>query len=338
MNKERDYLMDNIKALLLFLVAFGHILDVYKGKGGIELYAMKYLYLFHMPMFAFVTGYFTKNLEKARNTAVEKSLLPYLLFQGIYIIMAVIMIRVGLASFNSTSFNGSIIVPSSAFYYLLAVFFWKLLAKDFMQLRAPFVLSLALGLLISITSMEQFHIGYGAVFSLLPFFVLGILCTQDNIVKLRKIPKVIPITILLIGILPAVFLPYEIHSIRMTYHSVGFNNFEGIVYRMIFYIIAILMGVAVICLMTDKKTVFSHIGTASILVYAGSTFLAPHVYLVLDKIFSLSNNRGVNLVCIVVFCIAVIFICSIPLFLKWYNNILKWIICKIYRKVDENNG
>lgn len=335
MSKKRDYLMDNIKALLLFLVAFGHTLDAYKGTDGIELYMMKYLYLFHMPMFAFITGYFTKNLEKARKTAVEKTLLPYLLFQGTYIIMAVIMINVGLASFNSTSFNSSIIVPSSAFYYLLAVFFWKLLAKDIMHFRAPFFLSLLLGLLISVTSMDQFHIGYGAVFSLLPFFVLGILCTQDNILKLRKIPKIIPIVVLLLGSVPAIFLPYEIHSIRMTYHSVGFNNLEGILYRIVFYIIAVLMGMAIICLMTDKKTIVSHIGVASILVYAGSTFLAPHAYLILDRMFSISNNRVVNLVCIVVFCIAVIFACSVPLFLKWYNKILECIINKVLRKVDE---
>lgn len=38
MSKQRDNMMDNVKALLLFLVAFGHTLDVYKGAGGAELY------------------------------------------------------------------------------------------------------------------------------------------------------------------------------------------------------------------------------------------------------------------------------------------------------------
>ena len=147
--------------------------------------------------------------------------------------------------------------------------------------------------------------------------------------------KIIPIVVLVLGSAPAVFLPYEIHSIRMTYHSVGFNNLEGILYRIVFYIIAVLMGMAIICLMTDKKTIVSHIGVASILVYAGSTFLAPHAYLILDRMFSISNNRVVNLVCIVVFCIAVIFACSVPLFLKWYNKILECIINKVLRKVDE---
>lgn len=45
--KKRDFMMDNVKALMLFLVAFGRTLDVYKGSGGTELYIMKYIYLFH---------------------------------------------------------------------------------------------------------------------------------------------------------------------------------------------------------------------------------------------------------------------------------------------------
>lgn len=332
MNNERDYLMDNIKALLLFLVAFGHTLDVYKGDGGLELYLMKYLYLFHMPMFAFITGYFTKNLDKARNTAAEKCLVPYLIFQGIYVIMAVLMIRVGLANFNSELFNSSIIVPSSAFYYLLAVFFWKLFAKDMMRTRAPLVLSLVMGLAVSVTKMEEFHIGYGAVFSLLPFFVLGILCTSDMVEKIRNIPKAAAVLALLIGIWPAVMLPYGIHSVRMTYESAGFNDLQGILYRIVFYAIAVILGGAILCLMSNRKTVFSHIGKASILVYAGSTFLAPHAYLILDRLLGLSVHRYLNLLCIIIFCIIVIFVCSLPVFLGWYQQLMNAVNGFLFRK------
>lgn len=335
MDKQRDYQMDNIKALLLFLVAFGHTLDVYKGSSGAELYIMKYIYLFHMPMFAFITGYFTKNLDKARNTAVMKCLMPYLIFQGIYILMANIMIGLGLASFNSSVFNSSLLVPSSAFYYLLAVFFWKLLARDIMRIRYPLILSVILGLLVSATQMNEFHIGYGAICSLLPFFVLGVLCTSEMIQKIRSAPKIIAVIVLVAGIIPAVFLPYEIHSVRMTYSSVGFSNVQGILYRIVFYGIAVIMEMAIICLMSTKKTWFSHIGRASILVYAGSTFLAPHAYLVLDKFLSLSDNRVTNMIGMIVFCLAVIFVCSIPIFLKWYNTILEFINKLIFKRLDE---
>ncbi len=105
-------------------------MEIVIAVGGFELYLMKYIYLFHMPVFAFVTGYFSKNLEKSRNNAVEKCLIPYIVLQGAYIIVANLLMALGLASFNSDIFNSSILLPSSAFYYLLAVFFWKLLGKD----------------------------------------------------------------------------------------------------------------------------------------------------------------------------------------------------------------
>lgn len=338
MKEQRDYLMDNIKAFLLFLVAFGHTLDVYKGSGGAELYIMKYLYLFHMPMFAFITGYFTKNYDKARDTAVEKCLIPYLVFQGGYVLMAKIMIHLNLASFNSDVFNGSLIVPSSAFYYLLAVVFWKLSVKDIMRTRYPLICSLVLGLIISVTQMNEFHIGYGAVFSLLPFFVLGVLCDRERIKKLRGRPKWISVVVLIAGIVPAVYLPYQIHSVRMTYSSVGFGNLQGILYRLIFYGIAAVMGMAILCLMTEKKTWFSHVGKASILVYAGSTFLAPHAYVILDKLFHLSGNRIVNMAGMILFCLAVILFCSIPVFLKWYGNVMETIYKFIFKRMGGKNA
>lgn len=330
MLKQRDAMMDNLKALLLFCVAFGHTLDVYKGAGGTELYLMKYIYLFHMPLFAFVTGYFTKNLDKARNFAVEKCFVPYLVFQGLYVVMANIMIKLGLAAFNSDVFNSSIIVPSSAFYYLLAVFFWKVFAKDIMRWRFPLLISIVLGAVVSLTQMNEFHIGYGAVFSLLPFFVLGVLCDGEHIKRIRKIPKIFAVIVLAVGILPAIYLPYALHSIRMTYSSVGFGNVEGIGYRLLYYIIATLMGAALICLMPEQKNIFTNIGKSSILVYAGSTFLAPHGYVLIDKMLSLSGNRIVNMAGMVIYCLCVVLFCSIPVFLEWYNYVInsinKWIL------------
>lgn len=335
MNKQRDYLMDNIKALLLFLVAFGHTLDVYKGDGGTELYLMKYIYLFHMPMFAFITGYFTKDLDKARNNAVQKSLIPYIIFQGVYVLMATLMISVGLATFNSDTFSNSLIIPSSAFYYLLAVFFWKVFAKDIMCLKHPLIITMLMGLIISVTRMKEFHVGYGAVLTLLPFFVLGMLCDANIIQKIKSIPTVIALLILLAGIIPATYLPYEIHSIRMTYSSVGFSNVQGILYRIVFYLIAVIMGIAIIRLMSVKETKFSYIGRASILVYAGSTFLAPHAYIILDNLFAFSQNRVINMIGMVVFCIVVVLICSLPIFLKWYNAIINGINILIFKRMDD---
>ena len=321
MSKERDLMFDNIKGMMLFLVAFGHVLDVYCGPETNlpAYYVMKYIYLFHMPMFSFVTGYFSKNLDKSRENAVEKILIPYLFFQGVYIMVAAVMIRFGLATFNSNVFNYSIILPSSAFYYLLATFFWKLLAKDIMKLRLPIITSGILGLLISLTKYSDFHTGLGAVFSLLIFFVLGVECRETTIKKIRSVPHIISCVILLLGIIPAVYFPYAIHSVRLNYHDEGFSNVVGIGWRVVYYLIAIVMCTAMINLCPNKKTFFSRVGQKSILVYAGSTFLSPSAYVLIDHFVGISRSPILNTVCMVVFSALVIAFMTMDWIEKVYN-------------------
>lgn len=320
--KERDYLFDNVKAVMLFLVALGHVVNVYMRDGAVEFTLIKYIYLFHMPVFAFVTGYFSKNPDRSREKAVTGALFPYILFQGIYILMARGMILLGLASFNTDIFNGSILLPSSAFYYLLAVFFWKLLQKDLFRFRYPLVLSLILGLLISLTKQEEFHTGYGAVFSLLIFFTAGVMCQPEMIRKLREFPRWIGVLILLIGIPVAFFTPYGIHSIRLTYEAEGFSDAQGILWRILFYAVAFLMGAAVIQLMPVRRTWISGIGKASLIVYAGSTFLSPHAYILIASVLKLRSSRVLNLAGMIVFSAVLVSVCSIPVFGRLYDLIM----------------
>ena len=165
LTEKRDYLFDNLKALMLFLVVIGHILDPYiERQDSLYRYLMQYIYLFHMPMFAFITGYFTKNTEKARNSAVRNVLVPYIFWQLLYIITALLFIRLGLASYNTDVFKPSLLLPSSPLYYLLCVFVWKVFAADLKKLRFPVLFSFAAGLFISVVFDEAFHIGWGACF------------------------------------------------------------------------------------------------------------------------------------------------------------------------------
>ncbi len=322
MTKERDYLFDNVKALMLFLVALGHVINVYMGDGAVEYTLIKYIYLFHMPVFAFVTGYFSKNADRAREKAMTGSLFPYILFQGVYILMAQAMILLGMASFNTDVFNGSILLPSSAFYYLLAVFFWKLFQKDLFRFRFPLILSAVLGVLISLTQQEQFHIGYGAVFSLLIFFTAGVKCDADMIHRIRSCPRWIGVLILLLGVPFAYFTPYAMHSIRLNYASEGFTSLQGILFRILFYAAAFLMGGAIIQLMPSRKTWFSGIGKASLIVYAGSTFLSPHAYLLIASVLRLRSNRILNLAGMIIFSLLLVLFFSIPVFGQIYDWIM----------------
>ena len=57
---KRDPFFDNVKILLMLLVVFGHIVP--PGQGKICLASFEWVYSFHMPLFVFISGYFT-NVE-----------------------------------------------------------------------------------------------------------------------------------------------------------------------------------------------------------------------------------------------------------------------------------
>ena len=327
MKKDRESLFDNIKGLMLILVVMGHTLDPFiVSQNSLFRYIMQYIYLFHMPMFAFVTGYFTKDDEKAREGAVKKILIPYILIQGVYILMASLLIYVGAANYNEDVFKPSVLLPTSPLYYLLCVFFWKLFVKDIHRLRFPILFSVIAGVLISITANDDFHIGLGATFSLLIFFVLGTKFTKGTVDKIRSIPKIAGVFILLLGVIPAVVLPYNFRNVRFTYHYVGLENGIGMAYRLLFYVIAVLMILAIINLMPDKHSILSRIGENSIIVYAGSSFVAPFAYLLLIKVVPLEGNMYLNLAGIIIFSVIVTLFFS----MKWIKKIYDWILEKIY--------
>lgn len=52
----RDYRLDRLRLLLMVLVVFGHLLELFPGAE--KLYRV--IYSFHMPAFLFLSGYFAR--------------------------------------------------------------------------------------------------------------------------------------------------------------------------------------------------------------------------------------------------------------------------------------
>ena len=83
--KERDYLWDNIKALLIFFVVAGHVLEMNPVKCEFALGVDAFIYSFHMPAFVFASGFFSKNISVDGKVRAEKAgtiFAYYIIFQG----------------------------------------------------------------------------------------------------------------------------------------------------------------------------------------------------------------------------------------------------------------
>lgn len=73
MTKERVHFFDNLKGILIFLVVFGHFaLPVHSASDTLNaLYG--FIYIFHMPLFVFVSGFFAKSIVKNGRLRIEKN-------------------------------------------------------------------------------------------------------------------------------------------------------------------------------------------------------------------------------------------------------------------------
>lgn len=74
MGKTRDTYWDSLKFVLIFLVVLGHMIEPYITSSKVILAVYNFIYLFHMPLFVFVSGRFSVMKERPTGTAFRINL------------------------------------------------------------------------------------------------------------------------------------------------------------------------------------------------------------------------------------------------------------------------
>lgn len=176
----RNYHFDQIKAVLIILVIYAHIPLVggviSKGADLCECDALvnhivHAVYAFHMPLFVFVSGYFSK--KRCLTETIHKNLhilKVFVIFQVFNLLLKYIILS------HNPSLS-DIITPGFALWYLLAIFYWRVLLslikdtnREMIFLICTIIISIVTGFL---PIGGQF--GFQRTMSFLPFFYLGVL-------------------------------------------------------------------------------------------------------------------------------------------------------------------
>ena len=164
MKKEREYKYDNIKAMLIFFVVFGHLLEMLSGNVSNKIYI--FIYTFHMPIFIYISGYFSKGNMKS----IAKFTYIYLIWQTISYLFDVIILK--------TKINFSLTLPTWTLWYVFAMIFWnliikfldKILVKNYLYiLMCSFIISLLVGFCDKI----GYRFSASRIITFFPYFLLG---------------------------------------------------------------------------------------------------------------------------------------------------------------------
>lgn len=304
--KERSYMFDNIKALLIVLVVFGHVAEEMGNRGVLEP-IRAVIYSVHMPLFIFISGYFSKNLDKAYQKACETCLVPYLFFDTLWMILVQ----------KKIVFN--ILTPKYVFWYMLSLFFWRISLKYLVHIRGILVISFAIGVYIGCFHEVGRLLSISRTIVFLPFFLLGFFCEENELYLIKKIPKLFIWSIGVIAFGAVIYgelqrkIPVKVYENIQCYNASGVSNIFGMKVRIFQYIVALLLSIVIISLTKEVNTKVTKIGQRTAEIYLLSSFVMKGIFagLGLFHIKSLLQTNNVTLV-ISCFCITIVilFICS----------------------------
>ena len=243
---------------------------------GVEtpwLYALRLMILaVQMPLFLFLCGYFGKNLEKRRNTALTEYLIPFLVCNTLYYIIRVKQVDV---------LKFSLLRPLNMYWFLMTLLIIRLLMPELIRIRGIFPFSI----LLALAAGGDKHIGRTLSLSrticFFPFYLMGYYCSEKQIKRIRQMPVIVALLCGALGTYLTFWLTKEYkpdlehsHPFQLVncYKTQGLEPFEGVLFRFMLYIIAPLMGILILRLMSQRKSLLTRIGQGSMTVYLFHAF------------------------------------------------------------------
>lgn len=328
----RNYLIDNSKGLLIFLVVLGHSLEFIRKDYEVARLLYVFIYEFHMPVFVFISGYLSKNVEKGRRNAVRNFLTPFLLFNIIWNLITLagpLFLRGKFTKLpNEQAF--SFFTPGWALWYIFAMFLWKILLPDLLKFKNIFILSIVAGIFVKLSGEFGSYMALSRTITFAPFFLAGYYSSEEKLKRFRKftrfniINKIPSILILIIGVLIAlIFVNYsniadEFFWADRSYSNFNIKIFTGILLYIAVYIIGFAFVYVFINLMPENQTFLSKIGKNTLSVYFLHTYFIGSI---LGLTSLMSSNYG-KLLALIVGSLIVTFILSRDGVARFFNKFL----------------
>lgn len=264
----RDAYYDNAKFLLILLVVFGHLIQSYINENKLIFTLYTTIYLFHMPAFILISGYFAKGfLQKGYLLKLAKKLIgPYLIFQGIY-------------SFYYFFINENKAIeldplnPQWSLWFLMSLFGWNAMLFLFTKWKpaAAFLLSICLGIVVGYFDEINQYLSLSRTIVFFPLFLLGFYFKQEDFVKLREMKiKLISLVLLLSLLIVFYLLPefeYKWLFGSKPYDALDGSGINGGIIRFGVYFLTFAATFSFLALVPRKKAFFTKWGTRSIYVY-----------------------------------------------------------------------
>ena len=281
----RDAKWDNVKCFMIICVVTGHVLYRYLDTSQLARGMYLFIYTFHMPIFIFVSGMFSKRMIKEQQ---YEKILYYLLIYFVMKYMEAMAKCLSTGEMKVRLFwedGPGWYAFAMAFYLLVSILIGKYL-KDLWAWKL-LVLTLILGILWGYDDHLGDHFCSARICNFYPFFIMGYIL-EPSFVKKRMGPKILKIVSLIVILMIGYVCLTQTNSIywilkvlkgKYAFSKIGITALEGISIKLIYYILTAVVCFAVMSLVPQKDGVWSYIGRRTLPVFI---FHTPILILLLD--------------------------------------------------------
>lgn len=278
---KRDKLFDSLKFILIYLVVLGHLIG---SSIFIERYIKIFIYTFHMPLFVFISGYFSKN--KTGNKIIKSSVnffLIYTIFQSIDFIV----------HFPNKTIADTLLYPSYGLWYLISLIFWQITTYPLIKYKLKPIIVILFSfviLLLGATPLYTPILSLNKIIAFFPFFVIGLYCDNDIIEKIRSLNKFYSLSSLLIYICLIYYFStnfsYEKTILFYSPYDTFRNELVGLLFRYLNFALVILISIPLINL---NRGSFSKWGDKTLSIFL-LHFLLIDIYRIILTYYNISSN------------------------------------------------
>jgi fucose 4-O-acetylase-like acetyltransferase len=251
---------------LVTLAVVGHAWSLLLPGSATNSWLYDYLYVWHMPAFVLVSGYFSRSFDwssRRLRATVATLVVPFVLYQA-----ALVGFQVAI---GWTAPPHPFLEPLWPLWYLVALVAWRLAAPAFLAVPPGVAVGLALATSLLGGLLDVPYLSASRVLGMLPFFVLGLVATPARLEALRTAAArragaaCLVLTLVLVRHLDAwagtwwlYFRPYDV---------LGAGLVEGTAVRLSLLVLALGCALGFLALVPRRGGWFTQLGSATMVVY-----------------------------------------------------------------------
>ncbi|MEP6842189.1 MAG: acyltransferase family protein, partial [Pseudolysinimonas sp.] len=266
---------DNARFATIALVVIGHAIQRQTSDSNNALVLYLFIYAFHIPAFAIISGYFSKASPPSTRQMLKilsDIVIPYVIFQSIWTLVQ--FLAEGNKSLDFAQ-------PHWTLWFLLALAGFRIAMPYLVMLRWPLLWAVLLSVAVGYSSGVDSTFSLARTIGILPFFVLGWQLRQWKVADwwMRQRWQVWPIRAAAAGVFAAwlavivvEILPFRSLSVHWFFYDDSYSGLDAQAWwagfvRLGLIVLAVILCAAFFALIPRRETIFTVFGQATLYVY-----------------------------------------------------------------------